>query len=58
MPILIVSNPDGTSQRVEIDDAQIRPLVGTRIGQTIDGSLAGMQGYSNSQAEPTRTASQ
>ena len=45
MPILIVSNPDGTSQRVEIQDAQLRPLVGTRIGQTIDGALAGMQGY-------------
>jgi small subunit ribosomal protein S6e len=45
MPILIVSNPDGTSQRVEIEDAQLRPLVGTRIGQTIDGALAGMQGY-------------
>ena len=45
MPILIVSDPNGTSQRVEIEDAQLRPLVGTRIGQTIDGSLAGMQGY-------------
>lgn len=45
MPILIVSDPDGTSQRVEIEDAQLRPLVGTRIGQTIDGSLAGMQGF-------------
>ena len=45
MPIFIVSDPNGTSQRVEIEDAQLRPLVGTRIGQTIDGSLAGMQGY-------------
>ena len=45
MPILIVSDPNGTSQRVEIEDAQLRPLVGTRIGQVIDGSLAGMQGY-------------
>ncbi len=45
MPILIVSDPNGTSQRVEIEDAQLRPLVGTRIGQTIDGTLAGMQGY-------------
>jgi small subunit ribosomal protein S6e len=46
MPILIISDPvAGTSQRVEIEDAQLRPLVGTRIGQTIDGSLAGMQGY-------------
>jgi small subunit ribosomal protein S6e len=46
MPILIISNPmEGTSQRVEIEDAQLRSLVGTRIGQTIDGSLAGLQGY-------------
>ena len=28
-----------------MDDARLGPLVGTRIGQTIDGSLAGMQGY-------------
>jgi small subunit ribosomal protein S6e len=46
MPILIISDPStGTSQRVEIEDTQLRPLVGTRIGQTIEGSLAGMQGY-------------
>lgn len=46
MPILIISDPAvGTSQRVEIEDAQLRNLVGTRIGQTIDGSVAGMQGY-------------
>ncbi len=46
MPIFIVSDPaTGTSQRVEIEDAQLRPLVGTRIGMTIDGAIAGMQGY-------------
>jgi small subunit ribosomal protein S6e len=46
MPTLIISNPvEGTSQRVEIEDAQLRSLVGTRIGQTIDGSIAGLQGY-------------
>jgi len=46
MPIIIVSDPAaGTSQRVEIDEARLRPLVGTRIGQTVEGSLAGMQGY-------------
>jgi small subunit ribosomal protein S6e len=46
MPILIVSDPAaGTSQRVEIDASRMGPLVGTRIGQTIDGALAGMQGY-------------
>lgn len=46
MPILIVSDPaTGTSQRVEIDAARMGPLVGTRIGQVVDGALAGMQGY-------------
>ena len=46
MPTFIISDPTtGTSQRVEIEDTQLRPLVGTRIGQTIDGSIAGMQGY-------------
>lgn len=46
MPILIVSDPAaGTSQRVEIEAARMGSLVGTRIGQTIEGTLAGMQGY-------------
>ena len=46
MPILIISDPAaGTSQRVEIEESQLRTLVGTRIGQNIDGSIAGMQGY-------------
>ena len=46
MPVLIVSNPaDGTSQRVEIDDQQLRALYGTRIGQVVEGAVANMQGY-------------
>lgn len=46
MPVLIVSNPaDGTSQRVEFDDQQLRALYGTRIGQVVEGAVAGMQGY-------------
>jgi small subunit ribosomal protein S6e len=46
MPVLIVSNPaDGTSQRVEIDDQQLRALYGTRIGQVVEGAVADMQGY-------------
>jgi small subunit ribosomal protein S6e len=46
MPILIVSDPStGTSKRVEIDEQRLRPLIGTRIGQTIDGTLADMQNY-------------
>jgi small subunit ribosomal protein S6e len=46
LPVLIVSNPaDGTSQRVEIDDQQLRALYGTRIGQVVEGAVADMQGY-------------
>ncbi|TRO46904.1 30S ribosomal protein S6e [Candidatus Bathyarchaeota archaeon] len=46
MPVLIISNPaDGTSQRVELDDQQLRALYGTRIGQVVEGAVAGMQGY-------------
>ena len=46
MPVLIVSNPaDGTSQRIELDDQQIRALYGTRIGQVVEGAVAEMQGY-------------
>ena len=46
MPVLIVSNPaDGTSQRVELDDQQLRALYGTRIGQVVEGAVADMQGY-------------
>jgi small subunit ribosomal protein S6e len=46
MPILIVSDPKtGTNQKVELEDARLRPLVGTRIGDVVDGALADMQGY-------------
>jgi small subunit ribosomal protein S6e len=46
MPILVVSNPkEGTSNRIELDDQQIRPLIGTRIGQVLDGTLAGLPGF-------------
>lgn len=46
MPVLIVSDPvNGTSQRIELEDQQLRPLIGTRIGQVIDGTIAGLQGY-------------
>jgi small subunit ribosomal protein S6e len=44
MPVLIISDPvNGTSQRIELEDQQLRPLIGTRIGQVIDGTIAGLQ---------------
>lgn len=46
MPVLIISDPkEGSSQKVEIDDQRLRTLIGTRIGQVIDGTIADMQGY-------------
>jgi len=46
MPLLIVSDPaTGKSQKVELEDARMSPLIGRKIGETIDGALAGMQGY-------------
>jgi small subunit ribosomal protein S6e len=44
--VLIISDPEnGTSQRVELEDAMMAPLVGSRIGQVIDGTIAGLTGY-------------
>ncbi len=46
MPLLIVSDPaTGKSQKVELEDARMGPLVGKKIGETVDGTLAGLQGY-------------
>jgi len=46
MPILIVSDPEtGRSQKVEIDEGRMTTLLGRRIGETIDGAIAGLTGY-------------
>jgi len=46
MPVLIISDPeDGTSQKVELEDAMINSLVGRRIGEIIDGTIANLAGY-------------
>jgi len=46
MPVLIISDPeDGTSQKVELEDAMINSLVGKRIGEIIDGTIANLAGY-------------
>jgi small subunit ribosomal protein S6e len=46
MPLLIVSDPStGKSQKVELEDARMTPLVGKRIGEEVDGSVANMAGY-------------
>ena len=45
MPILIISDTKtGKSQKVEIDEKGMAPLIGLKIGDTIDGSIAGLAG--------------
>lgn len=46
MPILIISDPEtGLSQRVELQDSELSPLLGQKIGDVIDGAIANMQGF-------------
>lgn len=46
MPVLIVSNPEtGTSQRVELEDERMSSLIGRRIGEVIDGTIADLPGH-------------
>ena len=46
MPVLVVSDPEtGKSQRVEVEDARMAPLVGRRIGEVVDGTVANMPGH-------------
>jgi small subunit ribosomal protein S6e len=46
MPVLIISDPKkGDSQKVEIDDQRFRSLIGIKIGQEVDATIADMQGY-------------
>ena len=41
---VIVSEPDGKSKVVELDGARALPLIGKKLGETIDGSVAGLAG--------------
>jgi small subunit ribosomal protein S6e len=46
MPVFIVSNPDtGESQKVEIEDSRMTALLGSRIGEILDGSVANLPGH-------------
>jgi small subunit ribosomal protein S6e len=46
MPMLIISDPStGKSQKFELEDAMMRPIAGKTIGEVIDGTFAGLQGY-------------
>jgi len=41
---LSVSTPDGKVQNLEIEGDRAQPLLGKRIGETIDGQALGLQG--------------
>ena len=46
MPVLIVSDPEtGRSQRVEIEDTRMPSLIGRRIGEVLDGTVANIPGH-------------
>jgi small subunit ribosomal protein S6e len=46
MPVLIIADPEsGTNEKVELEDARMAPLVGRRIGEVIDGTVADLAGY-------------
>jgi small subunit ribosomal protein S6e len=46
MPVLVISDPEtGTSQKVELEDERMSPLVGLRIGEVIDGTIANLAGH-------------
>ena len=36
---LIISSSDGTTKAVDVEGNQAQPLIGKRIGETIDGRL-------------------
>ena len=43
---VIVSDPeDGTSKVIELDEVRATPLIGRRIGETIDGAVVDMPAY-------------
>jgi small subunit ribosomal protein S6e len=43
---VIVSDPEaGTSKTVELEEARATPLIGKRIGETIDGSAIDLPGH-------------
>jgi ribosomal protein S6E (S10) len=41
---LVISSQDGSAKTVDIEGARAQPLVGRRVGETLDGSIAGVEG--------------
>lgn len=45
MPVLMISDPKtGKTQKVEVEDSRLSPLLGKRIGEVIDGTIANLPG--------------
>ncbi len=43
---IIVSDPDsGTSKTVELEETRAVPLIGRRVGEVLDGAIAGLSGH-------------
>jgi len=43
---IIVSDPDsGTSKTVELEGTRAVPLIGRRVGEVLDGAIAGLSGH-------------
>ena len=42
---VIVSDPDGTSQSVELEENQAVPLIGRKLGEVIDGAAVKLSGH-------------
>jgi small subunit ribosomal protein S6e len=43
---IIISDPEtGKSQSVEVEETQVVPLIGRRLGEVIDGAIVKMSGY-------------
>ena len=45
MPVLMIADPEtGKTQKVEIEDARMTTLIGRRIGEVMDGTVANLPG--------------
>jgi small subunit ribosomal protein S6e len=42
---VIVSDPNGTSKIVEIEEARAAPLIGRKIGETLDGAVVDLPAH-------------
>jgi small subunit ribosomal protein S6e len=43
---VIVASSDGTTKSIEIEGSQAQPLIGKKIGETINGTIIGLAGKS------------